>query len=325
MPEPKEPRKLERSTIEFYIGLAVAIVTVVFPMTWWLRCLLLLALVGIVIDVSFRHPRIVGRHVLLKITACLMGVVIIVAVAWKPIREEYRQETATKSPEEPTAGVTQSPTSIASATPAPAHAPERKVPHEHPQAQVRETPKSGVKASNGAEEGSGNFSAAPATQRTDISVDTHITPTKMLAMTERLANVFNQAPREIIVVVTSPIKENQKFADDFNALIIREACRKAARCSIEPPPEDLYQNLDANLSLPQHQGIVIHTPDTPLLLGFSFTHVFSRCFIVNKTSSVPEGIKRLYVGYPTQKLPDFVWFEIGPGSPWLPGGDCVVP
>ncbi|HEY2913704.1 MAG TPA: hypothetical protein VGK21_10125 [Candidatus Angelobacter sp.] len=109
-----EIKKLERSTVEFYIGLAIAIITVVFPMTWWLRCLLLLILVFIALHVSYRHPRIANKHVALRTVLGVLVVILIISIAWKPIRQEYKEETKTV---EPRIAVLPSPTPTAIPTP----------------------------------------------------------------------------------------------------------------------------------------------------------------------------------------------------------------
>ena len=127
----KQPKKLETSTIEFYIGLVIAIITVVFPMTWWFRCLLLLVLIGICADVSFRHPRLISRHIALKIAICLIVIVIIVTVAWHPLREEYKEETGVTVAKKQEVTITPkpellSPQSTLQPTPQPTPAPQKR-------------------------------------------------------------------------------------------------------------------------------------------------------------------------------------------------------
>lgn len=51
-----EPKPLSRSSIEAYVGIAIAVVLAVQPMTWWLRIPLFLILVGVVADFGWRSP-----------------------------------------------------------------------------------------------------------------------------------------------------------------------------------------------------------------------------------------------------------------------------
>src|SRR6202035_2633491 len=62
--------KLERSTVETYVSLEVAIVTVVFPVTWYIRVLLLCLLACIVGDLTWRSPWTVELSERLKMVIC---------------------------------------------------------------------------------------------------------------------------------------------------------------------------------------------------------------------------------------------------------------
>jgi hypothetical protein len=56
-----QPRhSLERSTLEAYAGIGIAIITVVFPLTWWGKSLLLLVLALILVDLSWRSKQTVN-------------------------------------------------------------------------------------------------------------------------------------------------------------------------------------------------------------------------------------------------------------------------
>ena len=94
MVEDIKSSKMERSTVEAYIGITVAIITVVFPMTWWMRCALLTILASIVIDVAFRHHFIIARSRITRGIIAFALVAIIAALAWHPIHEEYKKEKA---------------------------------------------------------------------------------------------------------------------------------------------------------------------------------------------------------------------------------------
>jgi len=51
-----EPEPLTRSSIEAYVGIALAIVLTVFPMIWWLRIPLFILLCFVCVDFSRRSP-----------------------------------------------------------------------------------------------------------------------------------------------------------------------------------------------------------------------------------------------------------------------------
>jgi hypothetical protein len=99
--------------------------------------------------------------------------------------------------------------------------------------------------------------------------------------------------------------------------LIVAACQMSGQqspCIIEPIP-DPSVNLDFQLSAPRYSGITIHST-----LGDStgpadtFFSILSQCFVVRKSSFVPDNLKRLMPGS------ILIWFEIGSGSPWNPNG-----
>jgi hypothetical protein len=80
---------LERSNVEFYLGVVITIFSAVLPMTWWLRCLFLLVVAGIIIDVVYRSPLTINWSFKKKAFLALLGMVLVTAIGWRPIRDDY--------------------------------------------------------------------------------------------------------------------------------------------------------------------------------------------------------------------------------------------
>jgi hypothetical protein len=84
------PQRLERSSVEFYLGVAVTILTVALPMTWWLRALLLVAVAGLFGDIVFRSPYTEKWSTRIKVAATVVVMALIGAAGWKQILEDYK-------------------------------------------------------------------------------------------------------------------------------------------------------------------------------------------------------------------------------------------
>jgi hypothetical protein len=84
-----ETGELERSTIEAYVGIALAVVVGVFPLNWYLKCILLLILVGIICDVIWRIALTRRRGLLFKCLVSLLGVSMLIAISWPVVKSQY--------------------------------------------------------------------------------------------------------------------------------------------------------------------------------------------------------------------------------------------
>jgi hypothetical protein len=82
-------QRLERSNVEFYLGVVITIFSAVLPMTWWLRCLFLLVVAGIIIDLVYRSPLTINWPFKKKAFLALVGMVGVTAIVWRPIRDDY--------------------------------------------------------------------------------------------------------------------------------------------------------------------------------------------------------------------------------------------
>ena len=100
VPQPDPPRTappvssgkrqpLSRSNIESYGFGIIAIVLGVFPMTWWLRCLLIAILCGLVADLVRRHPRTINWGNGVKVFVFLLIVSPILYLAFRPIHDDF--------------------------------------------------------------------------------------------------------------------------------------------------------------------------------------------------------------------------------------------
>jgi hypothetical protein len=87
--KPTREKVLQHSTIEFYVGIILAIVLVAFTMTWWLKVLLLVVSGGIIIDLIFRSPLTIYRHRILKTFLSIAATLILVTVSWNPVKEQW--------------------------------------------------------------------------------------------------------------------------------------------------------------------------------------------------------------------------------------------
>jgi hypothetical protein len=91
--------RLERSSLEAYGGIAIAIVSAVFTLTWYIKFGLLLILAGIIIDLSWRSPWTIGiTKGVYKWLICMIGLTILLLLSWTPLRKQYDEETKTGMP-----------------------------------------------------------------------------------------------------------------------------------------------------------------------------------------------------------------------------------
>jgi hypothetical protein len=87
--KPTREKVLQHSTIEFYVGIILAIVLVVFTITPWLKVLLLVVLGGIIIDLIFRSPLTINRHRILKTFLSIAATLFLVTISWNPVKEQW--------------------------------------------------------------------------------------------------------------------------------------------------------------------------------------------------------------------------------------------
>src|ERR1700693_3445799 len=87
----QSPRILKRSNLEAYVSIIIAIITVVFRMTWYFKILLLLVVAGLITDISFHAPFLVQCSRKINVMICLVCLSILFAIGWNQVIKEYHQ------------------------------------------------------------------------------------------------------------------------------------------------------------------------------------------------------------------------------------------
>jgi hypothetical protein len=94
---PLQSKTIGRSTLESYAVIAVTIVSLVLKLTWWIKCGLLLMVAVMLVDMLFHLPWIAGLNNLKKGSLSMLGILFLAALAWRPLRGQYKDETAPTS------------------------------------------------------------------------------------------------------------------------------------------------------------------------------------------------------------------------------------
>ncbi len=79
---------LQRSTIETYVIALLGFLAVVIP-TWWVRLILVAAMVAIIFDLIIRSPWTADWSWNRKIFLGIVATLLLAGISWPPIREEY--------------------------------------------------------------------------------------------------------------------------------------------------------------------------------------------------------------------------------------------
>jgi hypothetical protein len=93
-------KRLQLSTIEFYAGSILAIIVLVYSMTWWLKVLLIIALSGIIIDLIARSPFTIKWHWIIKTSLSLSTILWLIVSSWNPVKEQWIKDHPTKQNEQ---------------------------------------------------------------------------------------------------------------------------------------------------------------------------------------------------------------------------------
>jgi len=116
-----------------------------------------------------------------------------------------------------------------------------------------------------------------------------------------------------LLITSSP--ENQWLSGLLSSLIVNAGIPVH---TLQAP--DRSFNLDAP-ALPEEResGVIIHGEN---LLNDRITNIFGMCFIIRKTNKPFDDVRDWYK---SQIMNDeqFVWIEIGKGSPWRYGSSCA--
>ncbi len=93
------PEKIGRSTLEAYLGIVIAVVAVVFPMTWWLKAALVAVIGTIATDVAVRHPKTIGKHWTKRAFFAALSLTFTAALFYWPVRKQYLEDSKQESRE----------------------------------------------------------------------------------------------------------------------------------------------------------------------------------------------------------------------------------
>jgi hypothetical protein len=83
-----------RSLLEAYAGIIVAIVLAMAQLSWWIQAALLLVLISLVIDISFHAPLMASLELRSKIIVCLVSTSLILLIGVRAIAAQYHVETS---------------------------------------------------------------------------------------------------------------------------------------------------------------------------------------------------------------------------------------
>jgi hypothetical protein len=90
-PPVKEP--FERFRLEFYASAILAILLLVLPMTWYIKCIFLVAIAAMVSDLAWNSPVAMRWSRSRKSLRWGAAVVVLALVGWVSIRTQYREDT----------------------------------------------------------------------------------------------------------------------------------------------------------------------------------------------------------------------------------------
>jgi hypothetical protein len=93
-------KPLSLSSIEFYVGIALAIVTVVFSVTWWLKVIFIIILGGIMLDLIIRSPVTIKWPRVLKAIISSSAILILIVVSWNRVKDQWIKDHTMKQTEQ---------------------------------------------------------------------------------------------------------------------------------------------------------------------------------------------------------------------------------
>jgi|RhiMetdeSRZDD1v2_1073273.scaffolds.fasta_scaffold759954_2 hypothetical protein len=82
-------RKSERSLVEACVGLLLALIAIVFSLTWWIKTLLVFAVVAISVHLIFSSPTTIRFNTRSKLGISLLAIAIIAGITWSQLRGHY--------------------------------------------------------------------------------------------------------------------------------------------------------------------------------------------------------------------------------------------
>lgn len=86
---PSRRESLSRADVLAIIGTIIAIVAVVFPMSWWVKALLLFIAAFLLWQLSFKSEWMIHRRLRSKVVALIVSVGLLFGSGWSSIRSAY--------------------------------------------------------------------------------------------------------------------------------------------------------------------------------------------------------------------------------------------
>jgi hypothetical protein len=90
--KPPVKKPFDRFRLEFYASAILAILLVVLPITWYIKCLFLAVIAAIVSDIAWNSPVTMRWSRNRKWLSWGAAVVVLALVAWVSIRAQYRED-----------------------------------------------------------------------------------------------------------------------------------------------------------------------------------------------------------------------------------------
>ena len=79
-------RKSDRLRVEAFVGLLLALITIAFPMMWWLKTALVFVLAAILIHLIFSSSITIGFKTVSKVGISVLAIAVIASIIWNPIQ-----------------------------------------------------------------------------------------------------------------------------------------------------------------------------------------------------------------------------------------------
>lgn len=91
--KPPVKKPFDRFRLEFYASAILAILLVVLPMTWYVKCLFLAVIAAMVSDMAWNSPVAMRLSPSRKRLSRGAAVAVLALVAWVSVRAQYREDT----------------------------------------------------------------------------------------------------------------------------------------------------------------------------------------------------------------------------------------
>jgi hypothetical protein len=87
----QKPRRLDRADVLGVLGVIIAILVVVLPVTWWLQCGLLAVAAVLISQLAFYSAAMIHRPKSQKLLVAAVTITGLVAISWSPVKSQYQK------------------------------------------------------------------------------------------------------------------------------------------------------------------------------------------------------------------------------------------